>query len=215
MFCVGYEYEKFKLTRAELIYYYERLSVRGLCLSLLAEFEQELSSDGVYSLVRLVRPSAEDPDSALLLKEYTEQHLRQFSSFVSSQVTKPSDAIPEGEQFVTHDGNRSFQNKNISRSRAAVDSFTKSTSVEVEIPEGEVTVEELLVIPNLTIARMKQLGTAEGITWSKYKKGTMKKADYIEAFVAHRADKNGNSNMLNCTLIFSFLCLMICFLCVQ
>ena len=189
---VGYEYEQFKLTRAELIYYYERLSVRGLCLSLLLEFEKELlSSDGSYSLVRLVRPSENAPDKTLLLKELNEQHLRQFSSFVSSHVQKPSDTIPEGEEFVTHDGNRSFQNKNISRSRAAVDIFTRQNNEEAEIPEGKVTVEMLMAIPRLTIARLKEIGSEEGVNLNKFKKGTMKKADFIQAFVAHRNGEEG------------------------
>ena len=157
-----------------------------------------MSTDGVYSLVRLVRPSAEDPDRAQLLKEFTAKHLQHFSNYVSSQVMKPSDTIPEGEEFVTHDGNRSFENKNISRSRAAVDRFTKQNVAEADVPEGEVTVEELLVLPNLTIARLKELGATEGVKWSNYKKGALRKADYIEAFVAHRADKNSSGNMFNC-----------------
>jgi len=38
----------------------------------------------------------------------------------------------------------------------------------------------------LSIARLREIGAAEGVNWKDYKNGTMKKSDYLEAFAAHR-----------------------------
>jgi len=184
-----YEYGSFKLTRAELIFYYERLTVRGICLSLLAEFEKELSSVG-YSLIRLVRPSEQDPERALALKEGHERHLSQFDHFVSNLLTKTAHNVEEGAQLISHEGNSLRSNLSVSRSRAAVDNFTggQSNSQVATIPDGDVTIEMLLNIPRLTIARLIEIGKDEGVDLTKFKKGSMKKDDYIAAFVKHREE---------------------------
>jgi len=191
---IGFEYDTFKLSRSELIFYYERLTVRGICLSLFAEFQSQLSCGG-YRLVRLVRPSEQHPDSAILLAQSQQQHLGHFTDFVSGLLTKPADKIADDVEVITRDGMESCgRNVNVSRSRLAVDNFTSRSrrggqnrqQAVVVVPDGVVTYETLRIIPGLSIARLREIGAAEGVNWKDYKNGTMKKSDYLEAFAAHR-----------------------------
>lgn len=183
------------LTRDELIFYYERLTTRGLCLSLLVEFQQELSY-GAYSLLRLVRPSESDPDKAILLSQSHQQHLANFNEYIKSQLTKESHNVPEGQELLRRDGRESAPNFSTSRVRLAVDNLNNATRGTNQggnqpapvIPDGEVTYEMLAPIPHLSIARLVEIGSAEGVNLKRFKKGSMKKCDYIDAFVAHRAE---------------------------
>lgn len=185
-----YEHDKFMLTRRELIFYYERLTVRGLCISVLADFQREISSDG-YSLLRLVRPSENDPEKALLLSQAQQQHLANFTNFVEGQLTKRSHNFGEGVELIGRDGRDPPPNLNTSRPRLAVDNFnarSRNQQPGAVIPPGKVTYEMLLQIPNLSIARLLEIGTAEGVNLKRHKKGRMIKSDYMDAFVDHRAN---------------------------
>ena len=184
-----YEYDKFMLTRRELIFYYERLTVRGLCISVLADFKREISSGG-YSLLRLVRPSENDPEKSLLLSQTQQQHLANFTHFVEGQLTRSSHNFGEGVELLSRDGRDAAPNLNTSRPRLAVDNFnarSRNRQPGAVIPPGVVTYEMLLQIPNLSVARLLEIGTAEGIDLKRHKKGRMLKCDYMDAFVAHRA----------------------------
>lgn len=175
MFIV-YDYCNFKLTRAELIFYYERLTVRGICLTLLTDFEKELSLGG-FSLLRLVRPSEIDPDRAQLLKDSTTEHLHHFSNYISSVLTKPADSTNEGSQVVSHDA---FN---------PITAGSREQNIQIAIiPEGEVTLEQLNNIPHLTIKRLIEIGNEEGINFRPFRSGPrLVRGEYLEAIVQHRA----------------------------
>lgn len=186
------------LTKSELIFYYERLTVRGLCLSLLNEFQKAISSE--YSLLGLVRPSAIDPENARHLSQSHQQHLGTFTEYISEQLTRSAHNHNEGEEVLGRDGREAAPNISKSRPRLAVDNLNNARTAgsrnnsESEIPAGVVTYDVLLEIPGLSVARLIDIGTAEGVNLKSFKKGRMKKCDYMDAFVAHREEVAQRSN---------------------
>lgn len=184
------------LTKREVIFYYERLTLRGLCLSLLAEFQKEISSG--YSLLGLVRPSAIDPENACLLSQSHQQHLGNFTKYISEQLTRSAHNHNEGDEVLGRDGREPAPNISKSRPRLAVDNLnnarTAGSNSESGIPAGVVTYDMLLGVPGLSIARLLEIGTAEGVNLKRFKKGRMNKCDYMDAFVAHREEVAQRAN---------------------
>ena len=84
------------ISKGEMVYYYERLTIRGICLTLLAEFEKE-SPD--YGLVRIEIPS-DDPNVARLLNEQNAE----FDDQIAGLMTKPPDLMEEGTEVLTREG---------------------------------------------------------------------------------------------------------------
>lgn len=186
------------LTKSELIFYYDRLTVRGLCLSLLAEFQKAISSE--YSVLGLVRPSAIDPENARLLTQSHQQYLGKFTEYISEQLTRSAHNHNEGEEVLGRDGREPAPNISKSRPRLAVDNLNNARTAAgknnsaSEVPAGVVTYDMLLEIPGLSIARLLEIGTAEGVNLKRFKKGRMVKSDYMDAFVAHREEVAQRAN---------------------
>lgn len=119
--CGEFGYEEFQLTKAEVVYYYERLSVTGICLVFLVEFAKELPINNEYSLVRLTRPSEKDINSANELRCRSEKRAAELDTFARGLLTKPVEHVAEGTEVVARQGLAGISNLQSNREKLAID----------------------------------------------------------------------------------------------
>jgi len=171
------------ISTREMVYYYERLSIRGICLTLLAEFEKE-SPD--YDLVRMERPS-DDPNIARLLNEQNAQRIAEFDDQVAGLMTKPPDLMEEGTEVLTREGLLNLPNVMTSRVRSGAiagdvsRNGNKRSNPEKILSDGDGDLE------HQPLKKLKEISFSEGVIF-KGSRAPRRKQEYIAAIIANRCN---------------------------
>ena len=100
---VAFDYSDFTLTKQEVVYYYHRTSFRGICLTIIQEFDRVLKV-GYYSLLPLIRPTA---SNALLKEQQTRDGRRLLDELRESSeilLTRPADRVLPNAEVISRNG---------------------------------------------------------------------------------------------------------------
>ena len=201
---VEFGYEEFQLTKAEVVYYYERLSVTGICLVFLEEFVKELPINNEYSLVRLTRPSEVDINSANELRCRSEKRAAELDTFARGLLTKPVEHVAEGTEVVARQGLAGISNLQSNREKLAIDNVIlnhsnnkrqRSTADDDAITNncdglegGATTFSEDTALEYKSLKELRAIGKAEGVTFNGAT--PRKKQAHIAAIIANRSRRN-------------------------
>jgi hypothetical protein len=102
MFCTDFNYSSaYELAKQEIVYYFHRLSLRGIYYDLYKEFEKELAQP--YSILPLFRPTRSNPSAVLAMREEALKKGAAMNQVCSSLLQKTADIIPEGKQVMARD----------------------------------------------------------------------------------------------------------------
>lgn len=83
------------------MYYFHRLTLRGIYYGLYKEFDKELAQP--YSILPLVRPTRSDPATVLAMKAEARDRGIAMSEVCVSLLQKAADVIPAGQQVMARD----------------------------------------------------------------------------------------------------------------
>jgi len=98
-----FDYTKaYNLAKSEVVYYYHRLSKRGIYHLLFKEFEEELTQP--YSILPLLRPTKSNPNLVSDLVNSAEQQESALHLMSRSILQHKAGNIREGQEFVARDG---------------------------------------------------------------------------------------------------------------
>lgn len=78
----------------------------GICLSLIEEFDKELSAGQVYSILPLARISESDGLVALSLSEHSHSTLASLTSLADNMLRRQSDKPTASQEVITRVGLR-------------------------------------------------------------------------------------------------------------
>ena len=179
---LDFDYKKFRLTQKEFIYYFERLTVRGLCLAMLLEMIPQLSRD--FKLVPLVRPSELNNEAQEEAARKHSQHLTMFSEYVSNILTKKVDELPEGTEVIQRPGNQDIPNYSISRDRSVLNNYRSGNTSEVNLPRSDVN--DAIALSRQPKKRLLAIVDEEGINLKKLKRQPITRIDFAKIIIANR-----------------------------
>ena len=91
---------QFNLSKSELIFYYYRMTNRGIYLELLKAFEDELKQP--YSILPLSRPT--NKLKAIELASKGSLFIASMERIAGSQLQRPEDRIQAGQEVMTRQG---------------------------------------------------------------------------------------------------------------
>lgn len=179
--CEGYAFSHFRICREELIYYYERLSVRGICVSLLLKFVKEVSVQ--YQLAPFVRPSDEDESLKESMAKGKARDISMFTSFVSRLMSKPAHNVSEGTEVLARQGRRDSGNGALDGSCGSIDSIVPEGQKRSRIVEVGGETQSLR---GLKKARLVEIAHEEGVDFGALGITPKLKQSYVDAIEAHR-----------------------------
>lgn len=90
------------LSKKEIVFYYHRATARGICLTLLKDFDKDLKYS--YSILPLVRPTESNHAAAKKLLEDGKQRLSAFRTFTESTMQRNASRVAEGQEAITRPG---------------------------------------------------------------------------------------------------------------
>ena len=102
MLYADFDFKNFILSKQEIVFYFHRLTVRGICLTLMEEFAKVLNGQD-YSILPLVRPTASNAEAARKMAMDGATSLRSHSQLVGNLMKRTFDEAPSDAQVVGRD----------------------------------------------------------------------------------------------------------------
>lgn len=98
-----FNFQRYVLSKQEIVFYFHRLTIRGICLTLMEEFSKILTSDK-YSVLPLIRPTASNQEAAQRLAQNGEEVLSSHNELVFNLLKRPADKPTSTAEVVSRDG---------------------------------------------------------------------------------------------------------------
>jgi hypothetical protein len=87
----------------EIVFYFHRLTVRGICLTIMEEFSKVLNGEQ-YSILPLIRPTASNQEAARRLEQSGDAVLCSHNNLVFNLMKRPADRAKRTEEVISRDG---------------------------------------------------------------------------------------------------------------
>ena len=193
-------FDKFELSMEELVFYYNRMDIRGVCLAFIDECHHDLTG-APYSILPLVRPTASNIEAAERLKRDGDKVLQSMTNLASNLLKRPADKALRNQEVIARDGlNATTVNDDgelalcrpTKMSREIVNSIVGGA-------EKDHKSDDIRKLNKLTKSALMQIAEEEGVSLAEGSKGI--KEDYLRAIVASRhpdkAIKSGGSGAVS------------------
>ena len=93
--------DRYILSQQELVFYFHRATARGVCLTLLKEFEEELLEGPMYSALPLVRPTESDATARAQLLIDGEKRLEEMRTMSDAVLMRTASRVRPGQEVLT------------------------------------------------------------------------------------------------------------------